>query len=228
MFVFNQFRTSRVLYLAFVGLFVFIAACNDPATSERPVQPKVNSASASALGEEPQLDQRFVSGLIGSKHDFSQSGHQPADLCLSCHSPHIAELSAPLLDRRPATTQPFRPYEALDVELDSASLLCLSCHDGVIASDVYSGGHAASLAHQLGSSQFGARTLSSHPIGVKYPLAEPKYRAISLVKSDGRIVLPEGRVQCISCHDPHNTARNRGMLVKSNAGSRLCLSCHRL
>jgi predicted CXXCH cytochrome family protein len=40
--------------------------------------------------------------------------------------------------------------------------------------------------------------------------------------------LPGGRIQCVTCHDPHNSGRHEGMLVKSNRRSRLCLSCHRI
>jgi predicted CXXCH cytochrome family protein len=48
------------------------------------------------------------------------------------------------------------------------------------------------------------------------------------VTADGRIKLPDGRIQCTTCHDPHNTQRHAGMLVISNDRSRLCLACHRL
>ena len=35
----------------------------------------------------------------------------------------------------------------------------------------------------------------------------------------------DGRVECTTCHDPHNPDNGR-FLVKSNTGSGLCLSCH--
>ena len=47
-------------------------------------------------------------------------------------------------------------------------------------------------------------------------------------QADGAVKLPDGRIQCISCHDPHNTGRHAGMLVKSDHRSNLCLTCHRL
>jgi predicted CXXCH cytochrome family protein len=71
--------------------------------------------------------------------------------------------------------------------------------------------------------------LTGHPIGIAYPIADPRYHPVaSLSAPDSRIPLPDGRVQCISCHDPHNTGRHPAMLVRSNRGSGLCLSCHRL
>ena len=42
----------------------------------------------------------------------------------------------------------------------------------------------------------------------------------------GTVTLPGGRVECISCHDPHNAAGEANMLVTSNARSALCLTCH--
>jgi predicted CXXCH cytochrome family protein len=41
---------------------------------------------------------------------------------------------------------------------------------------------------------------------------------------DRRVVFVDGKVTCLSCHDPY---RSEGMrLVKSNSGSRLCMTCH--
>ena len=167
-------------------------------------------------------------GLVGSKHDFTRDGSQPHDLCLTCHTPHLSRTKAPLLDRRPAALERLRSYQAYAAELDSTTLLCLSCHDGLIASDVFSSSHATSLATQLASSQIGTRRFSSHPIGVVLPVNDPTYRSAETVTADGTIKLPGGRVQCISGHDPHNTRRHPAMLVQSNQQSRLCLSCHRL
>ena len=35
------------------------------------------------------------------------------------------------------------------------------------------------------------------------------------------------RLECASCHDVHNSYNQAGLLVKSNADSALCLTCHR-
>jgi predicted CXXCH cytochrome family protein len=42
---------------------------------------------------------------------------------------------------------------------------------------------------------------------------------------DHRVILVDGRVTCISCHDPYSSEPKR--LVMSNHRSRLCLECHR-
>lgn len=182
----------------------------------------------SNLGAVSEADARYVGGIIGSPHDFTRGGGAALDLCTPCHTPHLSIARPAAFDDRPPQIQALRPYVAYDVQLDGSSLLCLSCHDGIVAKDVYASAHAATFSSQLGSSWVGVGSLTSHPIGVEYPLVDPRYRSIAAVAADGRILLPDGRVQCISCHDPHNTRRIRGLLVRSNEGSRLCLSCHRL
>ena len=68
---------------------------------------------------------------------------------------------------------------------------------------------------------------SDHPVGVPYPAFDRGYRPMTEVISVGAIQLPSGYVECTSCHDPHNEAGVPHMLVMNNAGSALCLSCHR-
>jgi predicted CXXCH cytochrome family protein len=64
-----------------------------------------------------------------------------------------------------------------------------------------------------------------HPIGVPIPQDRREYRSSAMVAASG-IPLPEGRVECVSCHDPHNQQGLDDLLVKSNRRSALCLTCH--
>lgn len=189
--------------------------------------PTTNRLSLIEDGPGQWAGEQLISGLIGSKHDFSEGGKSGRDLCLPCHTPHLAVPLPPRLDRRPTTTQPLRPYEGHGMELSGWSLLCLGCHDGVTAPDVYSSAHAVSVAGQLANSHLGLAGLRSHPVGVRYPVSSEKYEPIAAVEAAG-LMLPDGRIQCTSCHDAHNTHRHRGMLRMSNERSRLCLTCHRL
>jgi predicted CXXCH cytochrome family protein len=185
----------------------------------QPAQPSVWSHASA---------DRLRAGFAGGPHDFSAAGSQPHVLCVSCHVPSAPPTSQPALDEPADETQPLRPYQAIGVELNSASLMCVSCHDGVIASDVYTSAHATTFASQLGVSLAGPGRLGGHPIGVRYPTADPEYHPLAAVRADRRIKLPEGRIQCTTCHDPHNTEGHPHMLVTSNERSRLCLACHRL
>lgn len=188
----------------------------------------VSPASQPAAPLDDESITAYSFGIVGTKHDFTQGGKFARDLCLPCHTPHISAAQLPLLERAAPTTQPLRPYQTFYGTLDSSSLLCLSCHDGVVAPDVYAGPHAATWHETAAGARSGGRRSISHPIGVAYPSIDPNYHPAATVTADGLIDLPGGRVQCVSCHDPHNTRRHPGMLVKSNERSRLCLSCHRL
>lgn len=190
------------------------------AEAQRAARELVELATRSAAREQ------LVSGLVGSKHDFSQEGKSGRDLCLPCHTPHLVGAPPPRLDRRVATTQPLRPFQSIDVELTGWSLLCLGCHDGVTAPDVYSSPHAVTVAGQLGNSRLGTRGLRSHPVGVRYPRPGEDYNPAAAVEAAG-LLLPDGRIQCTTCHNAHNTQRHPGMTRISNEGSRLCLTCHR-
>lgn len=190
-----------------------------------PTEPQEAAATQPAESVEP-AGQRLVSGLIGSAHDFTRLGYG-RDLCLPCHTPHQAFSEPPLLDRRGVTPLPLRPYQAGEVVLTGWSLLCLGCHDGITASDVYSSPHATTVAAQINAARFGAPGLRSHPVGVRQPDTAEKYYPPEAVEAAG-LPLVDGRIQCTTCHDAHNTHGYSHMLRNSNQGSRLCLTCHRL
>lgn len=99
--------------------------------------------------------------------------------------------------------------------LDSASIYCLSCHDGATASDV--------------SVTIGKTNLSehSHSIGISYKyasLGNNDFYKINQVPSD--VLFVEGRVGCLSCHDVNPINKKTSHLSQGNDGSALCLSCH--
>ncbi len=185
-------------------------------------------ASAGEAGPDA-LAARLSAGLVGSKHDFTAGGQVGRDLCLPCHTPHLTTGEAALRVAQPPPRRVLRPSDSPDVELSAASLLCLSCHDGQVAPDVFAGAHATTWADRASGAAGSARArLAGHPVGTLYPANAPRYRSASAVESDGRLRLPGGRIQCTTCHDPHNVGRHAGLLIRSNERSALCLSCHRL
>jgi len=210
------------------------AAPATPPAATQPSDKPALSAPPEQIGQERQpaagdqaARQRLLSGLIGSKHDFTDGGKRGRDLCLPCHTPHLTDAPVPRLDRRVPATQPLRPYASLQVELDGWSLLCLGCHDGVTARDVYSLPHATSVTGRLAGSRLGTVGLRSHPVGIAYPVGREDYHPAAAVEATG-LLLPGGRLQCTTCHDAHNTRRYPGMLRVADDRSRLCLTCHRL
>lgn len=220
----HPFNAVLLLGGASLVLIGVTISCGD--RDRAPIKDSDSASTTNKLGGVSESEGLFSAGLVGSRHDFTQQGDRSLDLCTPCHTPHLPLPRGSGIDQEDSGR--LVSYQADGVELDSASLLCLSCHDGVIASDVYTASHATTFAAQFGTSRLGTALLAGHPIGVKYPTSESTYRAPAAVTADGLIKLPDGRVQCISCHDPHNTGRHEGMLVRSNSGSRLCLACHRL
>lgn len=151
--------------------------------------------------------------------------------CVVCHTPASEEgvEAGPLWDSRPEAARRFRLYDGRTGTPGTSSLLCLSCHDGSVAIDAF-GAEAMTTGSMLGSrGRIGAHGElgSDHPVGVRYPDHDRGYHARAQVEADGSVRLPEGRVECVSCHDVHRPGVADKLLVKSNDRSALCLTCHR-
>ncbi len=172
-------------------------------------------------------------GLLGSKHDFSQYGWSQGQLCLPCHTPHSAQAPqlGPLWDRSPTARQSYTLYDGGRGLPGPASLLCLSCHDGSTAVDAYGGMSGDVLIQEIGTGRAligrNRDLRRDHPIGVKYPEFDRRYRRRAQIEAEGYVVLPQGQVECLSCHDVHGQYGVEKFLVKSNDRSALCLTCHR-
>lgn len=101
------------------------------------------------------------------------------------------------------------------------SQLCLSCHDGAMATGVApqaSGGLASASNHPVGvpyavdAFRHGLRDASIWPSGLGGTIAED--------------LLVDGRVECVSCHTTHDEDGGHGRLRVDNLASALCLTCH--
>jgi predicted CXXCH cytochrome family protein len=166
--------------------------------------------------------------LEGSKHDFSHEEWSGGELCGACHTPHRdgpAE-AAPLWNPGADLNRTFGTSTSR-AEPGAGTLSCLRCHDGTIASNTAPRAEKRRPVNRRHPGAFtSAHETSEHPVGVRYPQFGKGYKPASTVLAKG-LPLPEGRVECVSCHDPHNEAGVEHMLVTSNARSRLCLTCHK-
>lgn len=187
------------------------------------------------------------SAILNSKHDF-RAGSTAAirsisgqDACVFCHTPHNSKPGTYLWNQKLSTAS-FPPYTSTTlhanvtaIQPQDVSKLCLSCHDGTIAlGDTmndglipFQQGDAFTLPKDSPSDLAGARGYTDdHPFGfvpvvsgaIKNPAAQ------NPVHLDG-----SGKLQCTSCHDPHQEYIDRTVgrfLVASNQSSGLCLSCH--
>ena len=181
--------------------------------------------------------------IAGSGHDLTNvDGTTVTQICLPCHTPHNADTTtsdAPLWNHT-LTSATYTLYASPTFNAGTGDLntigqpsgvskLCLSCHDGTVAPDAFTGHTAAmtKLPATIGAGGLGTDLRKSHPISFTYDddlvLADP-----DLNDPD---TLPAGWVnnnkfECSSCHDVHNKNENGAMLHISNAGSALCLKCH--
>lgn len=181
--------------------------------------------------------------ITGSAHDFSsESWNSSGEICVVCHAPHggTALSDAPLWNHS-LTTQSFTLYssatlDALDLgQPVGTTKLCLSCHDGTVALDNF-GGSTSGTQYVGDPIAPGGDLNSEHPISFTYndalattdgELYQPSTTASGLGGTITEDMLFSNKLECASCHDVHNSLGAGGnLLVKSNAGSGLCLTCH--
>ncbi|MEJ2634721.1 MAG: cytochrome c3 family protein [Calditrichia bacterium] len=181
--------------------------------------------------------------VINSVHNLSVSGPgtiraaEESEICIFCHTPHSSSPRQPLWNR-PDPGISYNLYQssttqALSGQPTGASLQCLSCHDGTIAlGNVLSRNRPIDFSGGITTLPSGTSNLTSdlsddHPISFIYnstlaisdgELADPASLA-------GPVMLSDSRMECTSCHDPHQNLFS-DFLVVSNQYSDLCLYCH--
>ncbi|NGZ28518.1 MAG: hypothetical protein G8345_16715 [Magnetococcales bacterium] len=101
---------------------------------------------------------------------------------------------------------------------DSFSSQCIACHTEM------AGGNKIEIT-DMGVVRHGGSNMS-HPLGSQYDLFGPAQGYRLLETLPPQIVLPDGKISCISCHEGYSQIH--GKLVISNRGSGLCLACHNL
>lgn len=186
--------------------------------------------------------------ILGSPHDFKGAPwKRSGEICLPCHVPHGTKtLPAPLWDLELASDT-YTTYSLARSPAEHAEAArppggiwktCLSCHDGIVASEIY-GGRKGGVADHLDNDS-GIAPGHDHPISFVYDTAmaakdkylyDPSTRLSGVTGSTGTVeadMLFSKRMECASCHDVHNTKTVPGtkLLVKKTAGSALCLTCH--
>lgn len=161
----------------------------------------------------------------GSKHDFTAAGFG-GDACSACHIPHAdAGPKTGKWEQKPRSDVTL--YRGAAEAPGPLSMRCLGCHDGTIATDTFveeTAGPALASRDRIARSGDLRR---NHPIGVDYPSRRRTFQPASQVTSLDRVRLFGGKVECTSCHDPHNQYGLPAMLVMPNDRSQLCYTCHK-
>ena len=99
---------------------------------------------------------------------------------------------------------------------DTESTVCLSCHDGVVASD--------RAPRQIAIGGMGQTV--DHPVMMSYVEAYVRNRSelVPAARVDRRVKLINGKIECVTCHV--SASGERSFLVMRNGRDELCVSCH--
>jgi len=190
---------------------------------------------------------------LGSGGTLADKSTNEDEVCVFCHTPHAANPSVPLWNHTQSAGG-WTPYSSTTLQSSPGtpsgiSALCLSCHDGSVAvnslvnppndlggaNPAMGSGTELNVSFQIASGRptnFGSDLSNDHPVSFIYDgtlatndgnLNTPV--STSWVDAGNTVPLFGGSVECASCHDPHDTT-NTPFLVKSNAGSALCKTCH--
>lgn len=187
--------------------------------------------------------------ISGSAHDFrGYLWNHSGEICEPCHTPHHTKpLPAPLWNHQ-LSTATYTMYDSvysptMDADVspqpNGASKICLSCHDGTVALENY-GDITDGTIFLYGKELIGTDLTDDHPISFVYDTAlsvkdgelfDPSIKPSGIIGSVGSVnddMLLQGKMECSSCHDVHNTRAVAGtkLLLKDNVGSALCLTCH--
>jgi len=182
--------------------------------------------------------------ITGSEHDFSGQGWGTNEICQPCHTPHNASTTLPVvLWNHDVTSATYTLYSSPTMNAqtgqpDGVSKACLSCHDGTVALDAFGGSTTGGVNFIEGGANFGTDLTNDHPVSFTYNntladtdggLYQPTTTNSGLggtIAADMLFGAGNDQVECASCHDVHNAGNQPSLLLKSNAGSALCLTCH--
>lgn len=187
--------------------------------------------------------------VVNSPHNLSVSGPgtikatSEQEVCIFCHTPHNSSPVQPLWNRN-VPTNSYQIYSSSTFnstlvpslgQPSGSSKLCLSCHDGTIAlGSVVSSQSMLTMQGGMttltGTANLGTNLSGSHPISFTYDanLQSQYPNLVNPTSLIGQVQLEGGKVQCISCHSPHDNSQDPGgnFLVMNNTNSQLCTSCH--
>ncbi len=185
----------------------------------------------------------FSQSIINSPHNLSVSGEGQtkalgeSGVCMFCHTTHNSNPEHPMWNKRtPGLTYILynsSTIQAIPGQPDGSSILCLSCHDGTIAlGSVLSKKNEINFSEGMKSFKHSKNNLTTdlsddHMISFFYnsTLAYLDGELKDPLNLTHPVSLENGKVQCTTCHDPHNNTFGN-FLVTSTRYSDLCLSCH--
>ena len=176
--------------------------------------------------EHDQYKKYFDASTMGAQ--LSPESGLPLVNCESCHGPGSLAIAG-IKDVGGKKTCDFSTFIDLkNLPKQAQSLICLKCHStnatfnlhywnagvhnmsGVSCFDCHEVHHSSDL--KVHPSEVSALCYKCHPY-IKAEFSLPTHHP-----------LPEGKVSCLDCHDPHGTATE--MLLKEPTVKETCTSCH--
>ncbi|MGE5623825.1 MAG: cytochrome c3 family protein [Methanocella sp.] len=194
-------------------------------------------------------------GIWTTKHNLSSSGPgtikstTETRVCVFCHIPHNAQPATPLWGHTPSPAA-YTVYASSTIQgsigqPNGSSKLCLACHDGAMAVGsvvpsysypigspiIFVAGTAAGGVLPAGSKVLGTDLRNDHPVSLTPASGAGADQEIVTTLPAASPVQYDaaGRVQCTSCHNPHDNANGKFLIQPSlvgGFGSQLCLPCH--
>jgi len=176
--------------------------------------------------------------LEDTRHDLAiylrpvSAGQGDDPRCVFCHAPRSHSLSLGLwIEDQPENILVY-PYDRPSEETpagkpDGSSLICLGCHDGIIAlGDIISRTQSAEAARGATRTDYS----DGHPVSLPYDQGvveddaelESRSRLPDQVRLDSR-----GKLQCTTCHDPHDDTYGNFLVIESRKKT-LCVACHKM
>lgn len=210
----------------------------------------------------PALANGDGNGIGGSPHDFSTDAWNfRGEICRTCHIPHdhgrdtglVGLLWNHALSQNAYTMYSSSSLDgAQDAQPTGTAKMCLGCHDGSVALDEFDRnvGTPGTVFIQDVDEDFrfprvpgaeGTDLSATHPLSIVYdetadPGLHPKTNPMGGSGLTIGDVLDNGKVQCSSCHDVHDspgesTPGTHLLRVAQTTGqggdpSGLCLTCH--
>lgn len=202
--------------------------------------------------------QSLVSDTV---HNLSVSGPgefkslEETEICVFCHTPHIALPRTPLWNHELSAAAYYRPYRSPTLDagqfggeagvVDGSSRLCLGCHDGTVALGALVARPGRREARgRMGALPPGSRGYigtdlsGAHPISFVVSPAliaannakDTPLRTLSEMTMDPKVKLDtDMKVQCTSCHNPHsdeNFAASGVRFWAKSSFEEVCIVCH--
>jgi len=202
-------------------------------------------------------------GIVDSPHDFSgESWNTRLEICRTCHVPHdhgrdLGDIGL-LWNHELSSVTDYTMYAydshirfidgAAETQPVGTAKMCLACHDGTVAIDAFDKWFDAPPegvliqddheGYRIPNHPANANDLSNtHPLSITYDAGADGGLAplTDLMGTSGTIadVLEDGMVQCMSCHDVHDSSGEAvagthllRVAQKAPTPSGLCLTCH--